>query len=65
MILQFVDSKYFQISLAPLNTHTHTEAETKATLPQTGIFFVAQILILDKNFAQTHDGGDIRRNTHK
>lgn len=51
MILHFVESTYFQISLVP-TTHT------KATLLQTGTFFVAQILILDKNLAQTHDDGD-------
>lgn len=53
MILHFVESTYFQISLDHL-IHIHT----KATLPQTGTFFVAQILILDKNLAQTHDDGD-------
>lgn len=60
MILHFVESTYFQISLDPL-IHTHTQ--TKATLPQTGTFFVAQILILDKNLAQTHDGGDTHTHT--
>lgn len=64
MILHFVESTYFQISLDPL-IHTHTDTHTKATLPQTGTLFVAQILILDKNLAQTHDGGDTHTHTRK
>lgn len=56
MILHFVESTYFQISLDPLiHTHTHSDKSYTTTNRQ---IFVAQILILDKNLAQTHDGGD-------